>query len=201
MAVAVWTSGGVAVGAAPVEIGSYVYIPDGGSSGNEPVVDINNDDLDFSFSSPSIVFCDGSVRTFGDGSVRPEDGFVDFRGLGQFCDGSVTPVPFSDTLGPGDALQFPVTPPPPTAANDTIWLFIEFTLMRAGLPVPGGTVLLSGPISTACASLADCTQFIAYDPELVVPAVPEPGTLTLLAGGLGSLILRTRRTWNPRRSQ
>jgi prepilin-type processing-associated H-X9-DG protein len=173
--------------AAPLAIGTFSLVVD--PEFGFPLLQITNDTgggLDATFSQVNVLFCDGSVRTLGDGSVVPADPGA--------CDGAATVLLLGDgSVTPADPDEQFVDPFP-AGADFALALFS--LIGRSGVPLPG-IVRQGRPIDLARSCPEGCEDSTALYYDARPDVVPAPTATALLGVGLAVFAAR-RRTGGPR---
>ena len=166
-------------------IGTFSLIdPDGPDNLFPPTVDVSNISPAVKFTDLNLGFCFGSVVAAS--SVPP--GF--YIGDGSIAGCSTNPVLVGLAAGPvfaGGGRQFTEFDVVPD------FIFLQMKVWRVGDPTDGSVEPLDyfvDPVDMSCdPTSSDCTNFI----YATTTSVPEPASLTLLAGVLGSFVLKNFR--------
>lgn len=140
---------------------------------------VNFFDSGLEFADLSAALCDGSVVP------APPGGYLSATGASQGCDGTSTTARFvPDVLEAGDSTFFLDLDPLPSSG----FAFLSMTMRDVSSPTGPTLSFYVDPIDLSCdPTSTDCSTFIYSAP------VPEPVSLLLLAGGLGTMAARRAR--------
>lgn len=177
LAAVVAVAGVQGASAAPIGTFGFVFVANVGE-----VINLTNEATSgLKFSELELVFCDGSVVPAGQGAA----GFLSARGQLQGCaPGAVVSQGFfsDDLLEPSDVTQYVPLPP------ESGFAFLSMRVSSTDPSIVGDFLFYVDPIDLSCDPTAeDCSTFIYSSP------VPEPTSLLLLAGGLGTIAARRLR--------